>query len=226
MYYNTLILMHDEQFPILTGGIFMPPRAEDSRVRRTKRLLRQGLTELLQEKSIKKITVRELSERVDINRGTFYLHYKDIYDLVDCLENELFDEFERIVSKFTIADLQTRPHQVFSDVCSFLYANRDLCAALLGDNGDINFVLRLRAFLQEKCMRDAAASFKTANAVEYKYVYAYFESGAVGMMRYWLENPQDGKTPEQVASLIELLFTNGLNCFSDVMRAQSGAAHL
>ena len=52
----------------------------DSRVRRTKRLLRQGLTELLKQKSIKKITVRELSELIDINRGTFYLHYKDIYD--------------------------------------------------------------------------------------------------------------------------------------------------
>ena len=69
----------------------MAPKTEDSRVRRTKRLLRQGLTELLQEKSIKKITVRELSERVDINRGTFYLHYKDIYDLVSFLEPELFD---------------------------------------------------------------------------------------------------------------------------------------
>ena len=43
----------------------------DSRVRRTKRLLRQGLTELLKQKSIKKITVRELSELIDINRGTF-----------------------------------------------------------------------------------------------------------------------------------------------------------
>lgn len=207
-----------------SGGLFMPTRAEDSRVRRTKRLLRQGLTELLQEKSIKKITVRELSERVDINRGTFYLHYKDIYDLVECLENELFEEFERIVSKFTIADLQTRPRQVFSDVCSFLYANRDLCAALLGDNGDINFVLRLRSFLQQKCMRDSLANFKTANSPEYKYIYAYFESGAVGMMRYWLENPQDGKTPEQIASLIELLFTNGVNCFSDILRTQTEAS--
>ena len=84
----------------------------DSRVRRTKRLLRQGLTELLREKSIKKITVRELSERIDINRGTFYLHYKDIYDLVDQIEKELFDEFEKILESYSIADLKTRPHKV------------------------------------------------------------------------------------------------------------------
>ena len=43
-------------------------------------------------------------------------------------------------------------------------------------------------------------------------------------MRYWLENPQDGKTPEQIASLIELLFTNGVNCFSDILRTQTEAS--
>ena len=199
----------------------MAPKTEDSRVRRTKRLLRQGLTELLQEKSIKKITVRELSERVDINRGTFYLHYKDIYDLVDCLEKELYDEFEHILSKYTITDLYTRPHQVFSEVCSFLYANRDLCAALLGDNGDINFVLNLRTFLRKKCLKDAADCYQIAYSPEYEYVYAYFESGTVGMIRYWLANPQDGKTPEEIASLIELLFSNGISCYSNVLHTQS-----
>lgn len=198
----------------------MAPKTEDSRVRRTKRLLRQGLTELLQEKSIKKITVRELSERVDINRGTFYLHYKDIYDLVDCLEKELFDEFENILSKYTITDLHIRPHQVFSEVCSFLYANRDLCAALLGDNGDINFVLNLRAFLRNKCLKDAVECYQIEYAPEYEYVYAYFESGMVGMLRYWLANPQDGKTPEEIASLIELLFSNGISCYSNVLHTQ------
>ena len=91
----------------------------DSRVRRTKRLLRQGLTELLKEKSIKKITVRELSERVDINRGTFYLHYKDIYDLVDQIEQELFAEYESILSNYTIADLKTQPHKCFRICAAF-----------------------------------------------------------------------------------------------------------
>ena len=89
----------------------------DSRVRRTKRLLRQGLTELLKQKSIKKITVRELSELIDINRGTFYLHYKDIYDLVDQIEKELFDEFERILSNYTISDLGTTRTK-FSRTCA------------------------------------------------------------------------------------------------------------
>lgn len=186
----------------------------DSRVRRTKRLLRQGLTELLREKSLKKITVRELSERIDINRGTFYLHYKDIYDLVDQIEKELFDEFEEILESYCIADLQTRPHKVFSDMCNFLYDNREICAALLGDNGDINFILNLRNFLRQKCLRDIAENYHLENLTEYNYIYAYFESGAIGILRYWLEHPEDGKSAEDIAYIIENTFLQGAGYFT------------
>ena len=47
----------------------------DRRVRKTKAQLRAGLARLMQKKSIKEITVKELVEEVDINRSTFYLHY-------------------------------------------------------------------------------------------------------------------------------------------------------
>ena len=53
----------------------------DRRVRKTKAQLRAGLARLMQKKSIKEITVKELVDEVDINRSTFYLHYSDIYNL-------------------------------------------------------------------------------------------------------------------------------------------------
>ena len=55
-------------------------KKEDRRVRRTKKLLSQGLIELMQQKQVKDITVRELADLVDVNRGTFYLYYRDIFD--------------------------------------------------------------------------------------------------------------------------------------------------
>lgn len=50
----------------------------DRRVRRTRTLLTRGLIQLMKEKDIKEISVKELSDLADINRGTFYLHYTDI----------------------------------------------------------------------------------------------------------------------------------------------------
>ena len=61
----------------------------DRRVRKTKAQLRAGLARLMQKKSIKEITVKELVEEVDINRSTFYLHYTDIYQMLESIEGEL-----------------------------------------------------------------------------------------------------------------------------------------
>ena len=69
----------------------------DRRVRKTRAQLRQGLAELLKEKSLKEITVKELVEKVDINRSTFYLHYADIYDMMEKIENELTGDIEDLI---------------------------------------------------------------------------------------------------------------------------------
>lgn len=75
-------------------------KKEDRRVRRTKKLLSQGLIELMQHKQVKDITVRELAERVDVNRGTFYLYYRDIFDL--CCGAHSLSRRARFVSRFKI----------------------------------------------------------------------------------------------------------------------------
>lgn len=66
----------------------------DRRIKRTRYLLVHALTSLMLKKSIKDITVKELCESVDINRGTFYLHYKDIYDMLEQTEQGLLEQFE------------------------------------------------------------------------------------------------------------------------------------
>lgn len=73
------------------------PRAEDRRVKRTKRVLRECLFNLLEEKSIDEITVKELTEAADVNRSTFYFYYNDINDMMMQIQNEIFDVFEESV---------------------------------------------------------------------------------------------------------------------------------
>lgn len=55
----------------------------DRRVRKTRKLLKECLIRLLKEKRVQDITVRELTDMADLNRGTFYLHYKDVFDLLE-----------------------------------------------------------------------------------------------------------------------------------------------
>ncbi len=71
--------------------------ANDRRVKRTKKLLRDSLFSLLQEKSINEITVTELTEVADINRATFYFYYTDIFDMLDQIQNEAYEMFEEVL---------------------------------------------------------------------------------------------------------------------------------
>ena len=76
-------------------------KKEDRRVRRTKKMLTQALTKLMQEKQVKDMTVKELTELADMNRGTFYLYYKDVYDMLERLEDNLFASLDQILEPKT-----------------------------------------------------------------------------------------------------------------------------
>ncbi len=65
---------------------------ENQRIRLSKQLLRNALISLLEEKSINKISVREICETAEINRTTFYKYYGSQYDLLEDIENILLDE--------------------------------------------------------------------------------------------------------------------------------------
>lgn len=62
------------------------------RTQYTERVIREACLEMLQEMPPEKITVSELCRRADINRGTFYLHYRDSADLLETMGTELADE--------------------------------------------------------------------------------------------------------------------------------------
>ena len=193
----------------------MATRKEDTRIKRTKKLLREGITQLILQKSIKKISVRELADLVEINRGTFYLHYKDIYDLVEQIENDLCEQFEEIMSKANY-DTADDTLAVFKNVCDFLDQNKQICYALLSDNGDINFLLKIRAIISKTCFGDVSKVFITEQAkTNYIYTSTYFESGTVGILRLWLsDNSHTRKSSEEIAQLLKVLFMDGLNGLS------------
>ena len=64
---------------------------EDRRVRKTRSAIKSSFIELLNEK-IRKITIQDIADRADINRGTFYLHYEDKYLLLSDMEDEFISQ--------------------------------------------------------------------------------------------------------------------------------------
>ena len=80
--------------------------------RKTRKLIRSTFAEMLSEKgTIDKITVTELVKRANINRGTFYTHYDDVYSVAEDFETEMLEQFD--AASADIADLDAFVESLF-----------------------------------------------------------------------------------------------------------------
>ena len=187
----------------------MDGKKVDRRVRKTKRQLRQALTVLLQEKPIKDITVREIADMVDINRGTFYLHYKDVFDMLEQIENDIFEEFNALIRAHPPAEDQGQPLPLLTDVFTYFAANADMAIALMGPNGDHAFIDKLKDLVKERCFYDWMQVYSSSNSKNFAYFYAFVVYGCIGLFQNWLETGMK-ETPEEMAALAEQMILNGV----------------
>lgn len=164
---------------------------KDRRVRKTQRLLLNGLIELMEQKSINDITVRELADRVDINRSTFYLHYQDIYDMIRHIETDLMTQFNTLMDSYDhesnlLTNEEELKHVIYS-LFNFLAENRPICRALLSHNGDIKFLNEVSDNVSRR-IELLLKKFTHGNFTErdIELVNKYFVNGCVGLIQHWL----------------------------------------
>ena len=184
-------------------------RKQARRTRYTRQTIKDTFLELLKQKSFTKITVTEICKNAEINRGTFYLHYKDVFDLLEKTETELQDEFNQLVLKHDAVDLKQRPAVIFNEIYTLVYENADLIEILLGENGDLNFVNRLKQLIRGKCLKDWMEVFRSGNAAAFDAFVSFIVSGCVGIVQYWLQTGLK-ETPMQMARLTEQIITQGI----------------
>jgi AcrR family transcriptional regulator len=113
------------------------------RVRRTQKLLREALIELIEERGFEALTIGELTERAMVSRAAFYRNYQDKYDLVEQI-------FEEAMSALlgAVADLgREHPPEIWVKFFEHIAHYERLYRALLGRKGSPWFVRKMRASL-------------------------------------------------------------------------------
>ncbi len=181
----------------------------DRRVRKTRRILRKCLITLLQKKKIQDITVRELADMADINRGTFYLHYKDTFDLLEQIETELMEQINEVLTHHPALELVAKPSLALSELYPLVQENADIISILIGENGDLHFVNRMKQAVYDKCLRDWLDIKCPGDPDSLGAYSAFIVSGCFGAVQYWLENGMK-ETPQQMAALTEEFILKGI----------------
>ena len=169
-------------------------------VRRTKERLKACMLRLLAEKSANSITVKELCDMADVNRGTFYFHYNDIYDLLTNIENEFFTNLYAILEK-----LEKQPNNIpgseinaLTEVFSFFYKNSDFCNIMFGKNGDIAFVEKSKKLVSDKCCDLWQKGGADMSDYDTALMNSFIVNGFLGLLQTAIESKMK-KTPEELA---------------------------
>lgn len=166
-------------------------------VRATRRRLCDALVALLVQKPVRDITVRELTRLAKVSRGTFYFHYRDIYQLLDQLEQEQVDQLnlfmDALLPRLDSDDTPTALYALFE----YLDQNDAICTALLGPNGDPAFVQRMQTVISQRCMGYMAPQGGTARQ---RYLTAFAVQGCFGAIAQWLQQGKPEPTQEMAAT--------------------------
>ena len=180
----------------------------DRRVRRTRDLLKRSLTQLLMKNDLKDITVSELTALADINRGTFYLHYKDIYDLFDQIEKEFIEDFAGIIALHKQRRGEVILLPVLLDAFKFIAANADVVIALLRTR-ESTLLTRIIEMSRPRGIEDWNHVFGGGDEVFFEYYYAFITNGCVALLRRWLSQGMP-ESPEYMAELAGKMMSNAV----------------
>lgn len=168
----------------------------------TRRNLQQALWSLYSERPITKISIKEITDRAGYNRGTFYLYYRDVYDILDQMEQEILDTIDALIQKRLIKDgiLDIQGNMGFIIGLAKSYERGRVIARLLGDDGDPHFKTRFKELiwpLVEVYLNPAG----TFSPTEERFVREFYLSGLLSVITAWLED-DTGMSIEELIQLI------------------------
>ncbi|UWD48862.1 TetR/AcrR family transcriptional regulator [Clostridioides difficile] len=180
----------------------------DRRTIRTKKMIRSALAELIDEKGFNNISVTDLTQRADINRGTFYLHYVDKYDLLEKIENEIIQEIEEetkhldSVNMMNI-DASNEPLPFMVKLFEYFRKNSVIIKSILGPKGDPTFERKIKRFIEINLFeKQKSRNFNIDEGViSEEYFIQYILSADLGVIQYWLEKNMK-ESPDEMALIL------------------------
>ena len=175
-------------------------KATDRRVRMTKILLKQSLIELMREKSIHDISIKDICLGADINRSTFYRHYNTQYELYDEILEDITKDIGEIYISCHGENYSTQ--NFLTQILKYIEENRDTFLVILSGNGNVS--------MGETFNRFTSRFFDNENTSELKiYIIQFIAAGMTSFIWTWL-NKENRRAAEDVALIVNSIISHGI----------------
>jgi AcrR family transcriptional regulator len=186
----------------------------DRRITRTKLAIRNAMVSLIEEKGFDDLSVSEIAIQANINRGTFYSHYRDKYDLLEQTVAEILQDIEKIFLKakaLNVADFMHRdqPLPITVEIFDYLKENEAIMRVVFGLGGDIAFQVRLRKVVENTLKLGFLAGLDEEDfQVPREYLISYILHAHFGVIQSWLANGCK-ESPIKMAHILSRLSFDG-----------------
>jgi len=180
----------------------------DKRVIRTKKAIRTAFAELISEKDFNDITVKDLAERANINRKTFYNYYSGIYQVVEELEKELVNNFEGAFANIDLRKCLVDPRMIFDRLNVLINSDIEFYGNLFTTNENLDMITKLTSLIKAKTKRSICAQVGLNEELA-DVALEFIISGMVSVYQMWFRS--DRSRPISDASdIIGILSIEGI----------------
>ena len=184
-------------------------KKEDRRVIYTKRVIRDSFLELLAEKPVEKISVTEICNNADINRGTFYAHYSDPYDLKQKLTMEIVGIITSRAHELIDTDSDKRdPLQMLR----ILQQNRELCRIFAAPYGDFDTLVKIIDDQLNRNLTNSLAGVEGKNDDETECLHLMCTAAIAALVKFWMDHDLE-QDPELILSMMQTFCRSGVSGF-------------
>ena len=184
----------------------------DRRVKYTKMVLKESLLKLMANKPIGKIQIKEICELADVNRGTFYTHYSDQFDLLRQVQDEFAAEVKDLQDKRQAEAMGTL--EMITELVSYFADQLPLCKILFGTTGGDELINKLMDSAYGSFLDGWKQKLKDPSDRRLEMLYVFISNGAAAIIRNWVLGDM-GETPREVAKFILQISNYGSNSFAE-----------
>lgn len=176
-------------------------RTGNSRHQETEFKIQKALLALLEQKTLRTITVRELCETAQINKATFYRHYQDVYELAEKTERRIHAGMMELLDAERKRSL-TEPvgQRELADVIRYIGEHTVFYLEFLKTGYD-TFLDKGFMNLWEKTIRQQFQAMGVTSERRMQYYYRFYQAGVRTTVLHWLETGRQ-ESPEELAQII------------------------
>lgn len=174
----------------------------DRRKQKTNQDLKAATEALLVEEGFDSLTIQKITDRADLARATFYLHFKDVEEAVWAVLADHFTHLSKIMWEVDDTAPETRRFQKFVRVFEYIKTNQGLMRVLFGDKGHIKLLRRASDFMAAGLQSDIQSGrVERTSDLPIEFESQFYAGAVMQIAAWWLQNGLK-EEPEALSRMI------------------------